>query len=337
MSLRGRRREERSLAREHGPKAASGLVKIRSGRAVDVTPREFVAMVREGLDPAMPTVEEFVASVRGGRRFDAGGDRAASALVRHASSGGAVISRCADCGLELRPFLRDEEGGVWMCWCGWMQSSPAGGCAELCMEARWNDIGGYRDYRDVARSGGYEVPEDPPPAPARNSRDDRRRERAARRGDPRALEAAIRRGEFPPWRDERFERLARAAIDNCGGLRLEASFGANGDPDAVFVNEGEDWRVAFPSPGDDRLMAFAAVVSTDGGGGMPSWYCLSFLRSEPNGADDGRRVICDRYSARHMGEFRRWVKDHHPLVPTWVGGVESGRIATRGRDDGQAR
>lgn len=351
MSRRGERLEERELARKHGSAAASGIVKARRGRSVDITPDEFVAMTRAGLSVPMPTVEEFVFALldvckrtSGSPELPdalggAGGaiDRAlAAGLVERALDPEAVISRCADCDLKLRPFVPGEgsSGGrvpYWVCWCGWIQTSTAGGCAELCFEAVWGDVAGYCRLRDVARAGGYQVPDHPPHTMRRNvGGERRRRERAVSRGDGRALEVAIRRGEVPPWRDERLERLALEAIGGHRGDRLDACFDDFG---AVCLNAGESWGVVFPRPGDERLLAFAVIVGEDSDTDDVALFTLSFSKAEASAGDCGRRVVCDRESFRGKDRFMEYVRNYHPGAPLWSGVVEGGRIVTRGRED----
>jgi hypothetical protein len=82
---------------------------------------------------------------------------------------GYIEMRCAECG-ESRLFAPDGEpedfndGGVdYTCThCGWMQTSFAGGCAELCRLATWHNISRYEEFRDLARTGGHDVPDAPP-------------------------------------------------------------------------------------------------------------------------------------------------------------------------------
>lgn len=70
---------------------------------------------------------------------------------------------CADEGMAGREFAQIDDSGDHTCMtCGWMQRSAAAGAAELCVSALWHDAGEYRRYAEVARAGGYTVPDSPP-------------------------------------------------------------------------------------------------------------------------------------------------------------------------------
>jgi hypothetical protein len=79
-----------------------------------------------------------------------------------------TLMRCADEALTERGFIMTAPGGFgrnpeYTCLtCGWIQASTANGCAELCEAATWHDRAEYVKYRDIARAGGYDVPDDPP-------------------------------------------------------------------------------------------------------------------------------------------------------------------------------
>jgi hypothetical protein len=79
------------------------------------------------------------------------------------------LMRCADCDLRWRLFrmvgCSSEYAGPpdYSCGrCGWLQTSTAAGCAELCRSATWHDVAAFADYRRRARAGGFEVPDTPP-------------------------------------------------------------------------------------------------------------------------------------------------------------------------------
>ncbi|MYM92590.1 hypothetical protein [Duganella vulcania] len=69
---------------------------------------------------------------------------------------------CADENFTKRAFAPSDDGDHVCTHCGWMQSSAAGGAAELCNSATWHSQGEYERYANVARAGGYSVPDTAP-------------------------------------------------------------------------------------------------------------------------------------------------------------------------------
>lgn len=73
-----------------------------------------------------------------------------------------VTMLCADENLVSRTFLSNDDSGDYTCTsCGWQQQSTAAGAAELCRLGTWHSLEEYHRYAAIARSGGFEVPENP--------------------------------------------------------------------------------------------------------------------------------------------------------------------------------
>lgn len=74
-----------------------------------------------------------------------------------------IIMRCADEDMEEHEFafLNDGSGDFVCKHCGWLQSSEAGGAAEMCEHANWSDIDSYHRYAKIAIAGGHQVPDTP--------------------------------------------------------------------------------------------------------------------------------------------------------------------------------
>lgn len=84
------------------------------------------------------------------------------------ATNGNVLMRCADEeGWPYRVFtpetLNDEGRAVdWTCsHCAYSQTSLASGCYELCLNATWHSLDLYAEYREEARAGYYDAPEEP--------------------------------------------------------------------------------------------------------------------------------------------------------------------------------
>lgn len=85
------------------------------------------------------------------------------------ATNGNILMRCADEeGWPYRVFtpttLTEEGRGIdWTCaHCAWMQTSLAAGCNELCQSATWHSKELYAQYRDEARAGGFDPPDEAP-------------------------------------------------------------------------------------------------------------------------------------------------------------------------------
>lgn len=67
---------------------------------------------------------------------------------------------CWSCGENKTFTVEDEEDGP-VCECGHWQDSEEQGAHEICLAATWHDLDEYKRVAEIARSGGYEVPETP--------------------------------------------------------------------------------------------------------------------------------------------------------------------------------
>jgi hypothetical protein len=69
-----------------------------------------------------------------------------------------VIMFCYCCEQETA-FHESEEGLV--CDCGYYQDSQASAAAELCCGATWHLMSAYKETAEIARQGGFTVPDVP--------------------------------------------------------------------------------------------------------------------------------------------------------------------------------
>lgn len=66
---------------------------------------------------------------------------------------------CFSC-KEVKTFTDDDSEGP-VCECGHWQTSESSGAAEICLVATWHDLDAYKQIAELARAGGFEIPDVP--------------------------------------------------------------------------------------------------------------------------------------------------------------------------------
>lgn len=214
--------------------AESAVLKGLEDRAVEISGDEFIQARRLGLEVPLPSVAVVIKTTQENPDLLALDEWSAERMLE-TDGADVIVSRCVEDGGELRLFFVDEHGTANCLVCGFMQSpDPESGFGEACRQFVWHSLDQYELYRDVARAGGYTVPDAPPryepdepDEPASNPvRSSMKRNTARDRGDD-SLRKLRRAFDESALNDEEMYRLlsglvGRGKLEEAGEVWVEA-------------------------------------------------------------------------------------------------------------------